>query len=34
MITIEAEDPNDCAAQVVEILRTQYLEISVNLRIQ
>jgi len=30
MVKIEAEDPNYLAGQVVEILRTQYLEISVS----
>jgi hypothetical protein len=32
MVKIEAEDPNYLAGQVIEILRTQDLEISVNLR--
>jgi hypothetical protein len=34
MIKIEAENPNDCGAQVVKILRTQYLKFPVNLRTQ
>ncbi len=32
MIKIKAEDPNDGSGQVIEILRTQYLEIPINLR--
>ena len=32
VVKIEAEDPNYVSGEVVEILRTQYLEISVNLR--
>jgi hypothetical protein len=32
VVKIEAEDPNYRAGEIVEILRTQYLEISVNLR--
>jgi len=32
VVKIEAEDPNYLAGQVIEILCTQYLELSVNLR--
>jgi hypothetical protein len=32
VVKIEAEDPNYRGGEVVEIVRTQYLEISVNLQ--
>src|SRR5450432_765404 len=34
VVKIKAEEPNDRAGEIVEILRTQYLEISIHLRTQ